>query len=283
MRKRRAGESAPFSPRWRAPPSNWSRSRTLEKAANALPHSVSRKTLRSALRREFRRRWTTMASSEGRLLLLDTNALLALAWPNHQFHSVVVRRLGRSRRDDQGPFKESVDVSRSLSQDVRRKPSRFRSRGRATAAIERRSALAGLRQGRRTDRADGRFDTRLHLLISDSLPRTEEGDEIEAARGGDLVEQKKNHFAVTIFKVGEVVRRSCRQTIIESAQQLLGHYFDFDGPTVFGEYEHRQSIAVLDPQILVFDHPVDAPQHLIDRHVAIKAVGRATIESVIEH
>jgi uncharacterized protein len=37
-----------------------------------------------------------MASSEGRLLLLDTNALLALAWPNHQFHAVVVQRLARS-------------------------------------------------------------------------------------------------------------------------------------------------------------------------------------------
>ncbi|MEA2344281.1 MAG: uncharacterized protein QOF63_2450 [Thermoanaerobaculia bacterium] len=37
-----------------------------------------------------------MASSEERLLLLDTNALLALAWPNHQFHGVVVRRLDRS-------------------------------------------------------------------------------------------------------------------------------------------------------------------------------------------
>ena len=36
-----------------------------------------------------------MASSEGPLLLLDTNALLALAWPNHQFHSAVVRRLDR--------------------------------------------------------------------------------------------------------------------------------------------------------------------------------------------
>jgi toxin-antitoxin system PIN domain toxin len=36
-----------------------------------------------------------MASSEGRILLLDTNALLALAWPNHQFHSTVVRRLDR--------------------------------------------------------------------------------------------------------------------------------------------------------------------------------------------
>jgi toxin-antitoxin system PIN domain toxin len=36
-----------------------------------------------------------MASSDGRLLLLDTNALLALAWPNHQFHDVVVRRLER--------------------------------------------------------------------------------------------------------------------------------------------------------------------------------------------
>lgn len=31
--------------------------------------------------------------SEGRPLLLDVNALLALAWPNHQFHAAVVARL----------------------------------------------------------------------------------------------------------------------------------------------------------------------------------------------
>lgn len=36
-----------------------------------------------------------MASSDGRRLLLDVNALLALAWPNHQFHGAVVRRLDR--------------------------------------------------------------------------------------------------------------------------------------------------------------------------------------------
>jgi len=29
------------------------------------------------------------------MLLLDVNALLALAWPNHQFHGAVVRRLDR--------------------------------------------------------------------------------------------------------------------------------------------------------------------------------------------
>jgi toxin-antitoxin system PIN domain toxin len=34
-----------------------------------------------------------MASSEGRPLLLDVNALLALAWPNHQSHSAVLARL----------------------------------------------------------------------------------------------------------------------------------------------------------------------------------------------
>ena len=34
------------------------------------------------------------ASSE--LLLLDVNVLLALAWPNHQFHRAAVRRLERS-------------------------------------------------------------------------------------------------------------------------------------------------------------------------------------------
>ena len=38
-----------------------------------------------------------MASSEDseRPLLLDTNALVALAWPNHQFHGLVVTRLER--------------------------------------------------------------------------------------------------------------------------------------------------------------------------------------------
>jgi toxin-antitoxin system PIN domain toxin len=36
-----------------------------------------------------------MASSKDPLLL-DVNALLALAWPNHQFHGAVVRRLDRS-------------------------------------------------------------------------------------------------------------------------------------------------------------------------------------------
>lgn len=34
-----------------------------------------------------------MASSEDRPLLLDVNALLALAWPNHQFHALVLARL----------------------------------------------------------------------------------------------------------------------------------------------------------------------------------------------
>jgi uncharacterized protein len=34
-----------------------------------------------------------MGSSDVRPLLLDVNALLALAWPNHQFHGAVVRRL----------------------------------------------------------------------------------------------------------------------------------------------------------------------------------------------
>ncbi|MGA8809826.1 MAG: PIN domain-containing protein [Thermoanaerobaculia bacterium] len=36
-----------------------------------------------------------MAASEGPIVLLDTNALLALAWPNHQFHGIVVERLDR--------------------------------------------------------------------------------------------------------------------------------------------------------------------------------------------
>jgi len=34
-----------------------------------------------------------MESSESRPLLLDVNALLALAWPNHQFHAEVMARL----------------------------------------------------------------------------------------------------------------------------------------------------------------------------------------------
>lgn len=36
-----------------------------------------------------------MASSENRPLLLDVNALLALAWPNHQFHTAILVRLER--------------------------------------------------------------------------------------------------------------------------------------------------------------------------------------------
>jgi toxin-antitoxin system PIN domain toxin len=36
-----------------------------------------------------------MASPENRALLLDVNALLALAWPNHQFHAAVLARLER--------------------------------------------------------------------------------------------------------------------------------------------------------------------------------------------
>jgi toxin-antitoxin system PIN domain toxin len=35
-----------------------------------------------------------MASSNVRALLLDVNALLALAWPTHQFHEAVRQRLG---------------------------------------------------------------------------------------------------------------------------------------------------------------------------------------------
>jgi toxin-antitoxin system PIN domain toxin len=34
-----------------------------------------------------------MPSSEARPLLLDVNALLALAWPNHQFHAAITARL----------------------------------------------------------------------------------------------------------------------------------------------------------------------------------------------
>ena len=34
-----------------------------------------------------------MASPDNRLLLLDINVLMALAWPNHQCHRSVVARL----------------------------------------------------------------------------------------------------------------------------------------------------------------------------------------------
>jgi toxin-antitoxin system PIN domain toxin len=37
----------------------------------------------------------TKVLSEARTLLLDVNALLALAWPNHQFHGAVLERLDR--------------------------------------------------------------------------------------------------------------------------------------------------------------------------------------------
>jgi uncharacterized protein len=37
----------------------------------------------------------TKALSKARPLLLDVNVLLALAWPNHQFHDAVVERLDR--------------------------------------------------------------------------------------------------------------------------------------------------------------------------------------------
>ena len=36
-----------------------------------------------------------MASPDNRLLLLDVNVLMALAWPNHQCHRSVVARLDR--------------------------------------------------------------------------------------------------------------------------------------------------------------------------------------------
>ena len=36
-----------------------------------------------------------MASSETQPLLLDVNALLALAWPKHQFHDAILERLER--------------------------------------------------------------------------------------------------------------------------------------------------------------------------------------------
>ena len=34
-----------------------------------------------------------MTASENRPLLLDVNALLALAWPNHEFHTAILERL----------------------------------------------------------------------------------------------------------------------------------------------------------------------------------------------
>ena len=41
-----------------------------------------------------------MVSSEQPCLLLDVNALVALAWPNHQFHRAVVARLDRRPAPD---------------------------------------------------------------------------------------------------------------------------------------------------------------------------------------
>jgi hypothetical protein len=38
-----------------------------------------------------------MKKESSRLLLFDVNVLLALAWPNHQFHAAATRRLERSR------------------------------------------------------------------------------------------------------------------------------------------------------------------------------------------
>ena len=38
-----------------------------------------------------------MKKDSSRLLLLDVNVLLALAWPNHQFHAAATRRLERGR------------------------------------------------------------------------------------------------------------------------------------------------------------------------------------------
>jgi hypothetical protein len=38
-----------------------------------------------------------MKKGSSNLLLLDVNVLLALAWPNHQFHAAATRRLERSR------------------------------------------------------------------------------------------------------------------------------------------------------------------------------------------
>jgi hypothetical protein len=38
-----------------------------------------------------------MKKASSRLLLLDVNVLVALAWPNHQFHAAAIRRLERSR------------------------------------------------------------------------------------------------------------------------------------------------------------------------------------------
>ena len=39
-----------------------------------------------------------MKKASSRLLLLDVNVLLALAWPNHQFHAISRKRL-ETRRD----------------------------------------------------------------------------------------------------------------------------------------------------------------------------------------
>jgi predicted nucleic acid-binding protein len=38
-----------------------------------------------------------MKKATSELLLLDVNVLLAMAWPNHQFHRAVIKRLESSR------------------------------------------------------------------------------------------------------------------------------------------------------------------------------------------
>ena len=38
-----------------------------------------------------------MKKESSSLYLLDANVLLALAWPNHQFHAAATRAMGRSR------------------------------------------------------------------------------------------------------------------------------------------------------------------------------------------
>jgi len=40
---------------------------------------------------------SSMKKATSELLLLDVNVLLAMAWPNHQFHRAVIKRLESSR------------------------------------------------------------------------------------------------------------------------------------------------------------------------------------------
>lgn len=96
MRRRLAGELGACCLRWRARRLRSGRFRHRQRDVNGLPRSISLREPEPLLPRRSRKLWTKMASSKVPCLLLDTNALLALAWPNHQFHIAVMQRLETS-------------------------------------------------------------------------------------------------------------------------------------------------------------------------------------------